>query len=645
MSPTLTPTDDLTLRIWTWLNWHPKTKTLLAITTLCTLCTFINIETARAEDGQTINTLYLPLGHITDSHGVPISAYTQLPLDNGNLTHPMRSARAFLFNTLWMIYVLASLIMIATVDFILGLTWLDWILSPLILLANSVQLATAQLIIIPTALTLSAVAGAFLWLRGHKTTALIEVFIALIISAFALSPAANPITYFQGDNGAIQQSAQYGTELGQTILSEEDTASPISDSIIDITLRTPSHIISFGKQLDGQCETTFNEMATAGDEPEEIRKAINSCDELAKANNETDNFLALAFFLVFFIGFLGLWAIVAVLLIFILKDAFLAAGNAINVIWRAPLAIMPWGTRYGLYNSFTQMWVNTITVGLYITLTAIYLWLYARFTELTGGTFMIYQNFILGVLALLMAYTLIKMKKNGKNLGQQLSQRLAKLGVTRDPGPRQPSKLATGIKTVAKTAGGLYAVNRGFTRTGTTTKLARVGAAAVTGGTSAAATAAATTLGTAFAQNMSNAANTQRLDANRARAALQPAYRNGDGAIPMPATHETNTPAAGTIDTPQTKPSSKDIEPASHPTPPANPTPAAPTPRPGSQSTMKPGRYGNVRLDYQGKPHTINKPVEGDIVDIPDSKLRTLKLLNSYDASSTRTQHNRFSRN
>lgn len=60
---------------------------------------------------------------------------------------------------------------------------------------------------------------------------------------------------------------------------------------------------------------------------------------------------------------------------------------------------------------------------------------------------------------------------------------------------------------------------------------------------------------------------------------------------------------------------------------------------------MKPGRYGNVRLDYQGKPHTINKPVEGDIVDIPDSKLRTLKLLNSYDASSTRTQHNRFSRN
>ncbi|WP_237189259.1 hypothetical protein [Rothia nasimurium] len=637
MSHPLTATaEDITLRFYTWLIWHPKTKTALIISAICTLCTFINLETARAEDG-TATTMYLPVGHITDSHDVPLSAYSTLPLDNGNLTHPMRSARAFILNILWSIYYFATLLLTVTVDFILGLTWLNWLLSPLFLLATSVQVVTAKLIIIPTALTLSALAGAILWMRGHKTTALIEVLVALCISAFALSPLANPVTYLQGDNGALQQSAQYGNELSQSLLNEENTSSPISASVIDVAIRIPAQIISFGKNLDGECATTYNDMLIAGDTPEDIRKAINSCDEEAKANNETDSFLALAFFIVFAIGFQGLWLIVTVLLFFILKDSFFAAGNAINVIWRSVLAVMPWGTRYGLYNSFTQMWVNILAVGLYIALTAVYLWLYARFTELTGGTYMIYQNFFLGIIALVMVFTLFKMKKNGKSLGEQLSKRLSKLGVTKDPGPRQPSRLANGVKTIAKTAGGYYAMNnmnKGFTRTGTITTAARLGATALTGGTATLATTAATT----FAQNMGTAAAQHRLNGTRARAALQPSYRNGDGSIPMPAKTPQHQPAAGTIETPKNTPS-KDLIPAPKPATPQAPTPQTPTPK--NSPTITPGRYGNVRLDHQGKPHTI-KPIEGEIVDIPDSKLRTLKLLDSYDAPTHRSQPRRF---
>lgn len=626
--------QELSLQLWKWLTLHPKTKALLLASILCTISTFINIENARAADGgQTINTLYLPLDHITDSHGVPISAYLQLPLDNGNVTHPIRSARAFTLNILWMFYALGSFVMIATVDFILGLTWLDWILSPLFLLASSVQFVTAKFIIIPAALTLSAFAGAVLYLRGHKTTALVEVAVAIVISGFALSPLANPVTYFKGDNGVIQQSAQYGNEIGQILTTGEDTkTSPISAAIIDVTLRTPVQIVSFGKHLEGECATTFDDMNKAGDEKEDIRNAINGCDEVAKANNETDSFLALAFLLVFGIGFHGLWLIVGVLVFFILKDSFFAVLNGINVIWRFPLAVMPWGTRYGLYNSFSQMWVNIAAVGIYIALTSVYLWLYARVTEFTGGTFMIYQNFILGVIALVMAYSLFKMKRNGKNLGQKLSQRLSKLGVTKEASPRQPSKLASSVKTLAQTAGGLYAMNRGFTRTGTASNIARTGITAVTGGTAAVATAAAATAGAAFAENMGQAANHQRLEAARTRAALQPAYRNGDGSIPMPATKPQTQPT-----TKHTPKPTKDIEPTNTPTT----TPQKPT----TKTPMAPGRYGNVRLDHNGKPHTINKPIDGEIVEIPDSKLRTLKLLDSYDATTQRNQPRRFTTN
>lgn len=660
--------EELSLHLWKWLTIHRKTRAILTIIALCTVCTFLNQQTALADDGSSgsINTFYLPVDKVTDSHGVPISAYNELPLDYGRATYPMRLIRGFILGAGWSLYVMANYLIISAVDFVLGMSWLEWLISPFTFLANTISGTVGKLFIVPTALLFSAVAAAFLWMRGSKGAAFAEVAVALVISAFIVSPAANPITYFAGDNGAIHKSVEYGNEVGNGITTdpqakETNGGSAINASIIDVSLRTPVQVLSFGKTLDGKCAQTFDDKAKAGEKAEDIRKAVNGCDEEAKAANETDSLTALAFFAIFWIGFSGLWAIVMVMLFFILKDVFFALLNAINVIWRGVLAVFPWGTRYGFYNSFAQMWINIVAVGACVMVTAIYLWLYGKITEFTSGAVMIFQNFILGIIALVMAFTLFKMKKNGRSLGESLARTLSRFGQSREGQVRSPSTLGKTVKGFVKSGaslGGNVLARKGFIKAAP-----KVAASVATGGAAGAIGAAATVVGGHTAHGMMNEMGNRaranamaKRDAWNNNPAPSPAgsyFRNPDGSIPMPGNapqsekqpesprsiekvstsgESTKTPQKGTSFTPE------------------NPSAPAPqeagTKTPSRTGTLNPGRYQNVRVDKYGKPHTVsNKPLEGEIVDLPQAKVNNLKRLNSYESTAkTVTTKPRFAR-
>ena len=87
----------------------------------------------------TLGTYWLPLGDVTDSHGVPVDQYTELPLDYGQSVYVTRQIRGVLMRIAWMGYTLVTYALLALCDFILSLEWLDWVLAPLTLLANSLQ--------------------------------------------------------------------------------------------------------------------------------------------------------------------------------------------------------------------------------------------------------------------------------------------------------------------------------------------------------------------------------------------------------------------------------------------------------------------------------------------------------------------------
>lgn len=629
--------EEITLQAWKWLTIHRKTRIILYIAALCTLCTFINQELAFADDADSStnsNLLFLPLNNTTDSHGVPVEAYSRLPLDYGQALYPVRLIRGVLLSLCWAIYTMSTYFIIAAIDFILGLTWLEWLLSPFNFLAGTVSTTIGKLILIPLALTCSALAGAILWGKGAKGTALTEVFIALILSAVAASPIAAPMTYLQGENSALSRSIEYGNEIGNEITTDPNQKETNSDSaidaaIIDVALRTPAQVLSWGKALDGQCSTKFDEKAKSGADAEEIRKAINTCDEEAKEANETDSMTAFAFMMIFNIAFFGLWAIVLVMLFFIIKDTFFALLNAINVTWRAPLAVFPWGTRYGFYKSFAQMVVNIIAVGACVTVTAIYLWLYGKVTAATSGAAMIYGNVILGIIALVMAYTLYKMKKNGKSLGRALAERMSHLGTSRTPTQKQPSKLANRVKGFAKNG-----INLGarYSRKRMISAAPKLAAGLATGGTAVALGSLATTAGSAFASGALNligdrarAAGMVRRENQRAQPFTDPRNtgpRDANGAFPMPAAEPSEAPTPVKFnDEP------KAIDPRS--------TPAKSTPertiKPAAKNTLNPGRYQGIRVDKHGNPHNIDKPIEGEIVNISEKKLKSLKKLDSFN--------------
>ncbi len=660
--------EELSLQLWKWLTIHRKTRIGLIVIAVCTLCSFLNQQVALADGGSSgsINTFYLPVEKVTDSHGVPISAYNELPLDYGRATYPMRLIRGFILGAGWSLYVLANYLIISAVDFVLGMSWLEWLISPFTFLANTISGTVGKLFIVPTALLFSAVAAAFLWMRGSKGAAFAEVAVALVISAFIVSPAANPITYFAGDNGAIQKSVEYGNEVGNGITTDpraEETngGSAINASIIDVSLRTPVQVLSFGKTLDGKCAQTFDDKAKAGEKAEDIRKAVNGCDEEAKASNETDSLTALAFFAIFWVGFSGLWAIVMVMLFFILKDVFFALLNAINVIWRGVLAVFPWGTRYGFYNSFAQMWINIAAVGVCVMVTAIYLWLYGKLTEFTSGAIMIFQNFILGIIALVMAFTLFKMKRNGRTLGESLARTLSRFGQSREGQVRAPSTLGKTVKGFVRSGasrGGKVLARKGFIKAAP-----KVAASVATGGAAGALGAAATVVGGHIATGMMNEmGNRARANAMAKREAWNnmpassPAgsyFRNPDGSIPMPGQNphpenqSENPRAIEKVHNHAEAPK----EPQKNTTP-APESPSAPAPSssdtrtPSRAGTITPGRYQNVRVDKYGKPHTIPaQPVEGEVVDLPQSKVDKLKRLDSFESTAkTVTTKPRFAR-
>lgn len=671
--------EEMSLQIWKWLTIHRKTKIALMVAILCTMCSFFNQQAALADDGN-VSTFNLPIDHITDSHGVPVSAYSELPLDYGGLTHPARSARGAILGMLWALYALMNYVILAATDFVLGLSWLKWLLAPFTFLAQTVHFSILRLAIVPTALIISAVAASISWMKGYKSRAFLEVLIALVLSAVAVSPLATPVGYLDGDNGAIQKSAEYGSEVGQGIITDKNAdqnidSSPIAASIIDIALRTPAQVISFGKPLDGKCAEEFDNNARDHKSPEDIRKAVTGCDKQAKAANETDSYFVLGYFFIFAIGFSGLWGIVMILLFHILKDSFFALLNGINATWKAPLAVFPWGARYGFYSSFTSMWLNVIMVGASIAVTAVYLWLYSKIVEFSNGTVMIFINFFVGVISLAMAYTLFKMKRRGKTLAQKLSETLSKFGSTNAAPPREPSKIARAVKgfsTAGATylgSGGLKNAKKGLISTGIG-MVARGGVAAATGGGSLIATSAASFVGSQVAKaTMNHAANNarntaiqQRSTAVQQRLNTQENYRNHDGSIPMPAgaaagsqeivptsvTRPNHTPPTSTAVAPRSQ-TTRDIQPVTERSEAPGQGGDAPTTPPATPraTTMRAGRYRDVRVDYQGKPHTIpNKPVQGEVVEISDTKLNSLKKLDAFDAprKTTATTTPRFSR-
>lgn len=485
------------LQAWFWLKTHRKTRLALIAAVVCTISYFVNMTNAMAfdMDSGSYQTYFLPIGDVKDTAGVPIASYYELPLDYGRLSYPRRLIRGVLLGLAWNFYTFVVFGIIAFLNFILSFVWLDWILSPFTLLANSIDGVLGQMGLIGLGLSITALVVAITAYKVGFGAALAELVIAAFVAALVGTSVGNPTSYFSGDNSVVKQSSEFGSQLGNATVNSlnggdvsnttgDSSTNPISTQLVDMTVRAPAQMISFGKQLDEKCSKQWDEAYKDGADAEKVRKKINGCDKDAKNANETDSYQAMGFYLLNMTGVVGLFFLIVVFGFFIVKDVVLALLGCVNVVIKGYLAVFPGPGRYAFFNALAQVAVNVIMVALYVWALSAYLWVIGKITESIGAVPLMLGSAFLGILIIIMTITFIMMKARGKKAGEALARYLSKLGLTSKPSARagQPSRLKSAAREVIRT--GPNALRAGKT-------LGKfLGAGATTGGVAAGALAA-----------------------------------------------------------------------------------------------------------------------------------------------------------
>lgn len=452
-----TPAQDALLRAWIWLSFHRKTRFMLAVALTCFLCQMTNATMALAADDKApttaLNTYLLPLGNVTDTHGVPVGTYTELPLDYGQGTYIARQIRGVLMRLAWMLYTVVVYGILALCNFVLSLEWVDWVLSPFTLLANTIQGLMDQVGIVGVGIFIAAITIAWGLARGKMGAAILEIAIVALFAGLVSSPIANPSDQIKS---WISTSASYGTEAGATAVAGTEAGAkadinPVSGQIVDIAVRDPALMLSFGSTLDGDnCSKIWDDKAKSGTDTEGLRKAVLGCNKDLKPANETDSFDVFAFMAIFWVSTGGLMALICVFLFFLLKDVMLAGLGLVNTVFRVHLAVFPGGGRQAFVNAFLQLIVNVVMVGAYIFLLSLYLWLVGVLHASLGAAVMMIANLIFGLVLLGLAITFWYFKRQGKSVAKKLAAALGGSPMNRAPALK-PSGFSQGASQLART--------------------------------------------------------------------------------------------------------------------------------------------------------------------------------------------------
>lgn len=607
------PADDALLRMWAWLSVHRKVRAALIAWCVLTVCWFVNTTNAHATmalDNGSLETFSLPIGHVTDTSGVPIGAYAELPLDYGRLTYPARLIRGVILGFAWTVYTFVVFTLLAFVEFILSFMWLDWLASPIVLLTNSIDATLGRMGLVGLGLSVTALVVALAVMRGRKGTAVVEILMVAVIAGLIATPLGNPVSYLTGEQSIVKDSSEFGQQLGDATVMDagaggdgaadtegEDSGGPISAELVDMAVRSPAQMISFGTELEGRCADVWDETAQDdGADTERLRKQVLRCDSDLKAANETDSWQALGFYLMNWVGVIGLFFLIGVFGFFILKDVMLALLGCINVVVRGYLAVFPGGGRYAFFNALSQLSVNVVMIALYIWALSAYLWLIGEITSSIGVLPLMLGSGFMGLVIIVMTVTFFLMKRRTKKVGETIARALSRTGLNSAPEPKQRRPSHLGRKAVDMGgAGAKHLAKKALVRRAATAGLAATGVGAVA--------ATAMTAAPAAARAATRRPPPQQLPAGRPQASATPELSHAGAA--------TRAVPVGSPYVPDARQAPATPAGPSAPRTVSQETPApAPVPKP----TPMQGRFNNMRVNTDGSTNVVSgEIVEGQI--------------------------------
>lgn len=361
------------LRVWAHLHpWWARILTVVAIDIY--IVVFGNVLAAHADSASTP---FMLGGDITDSAGVPLSNYAKLPIDRGDLFNWEKALIAAWLDPIWTGHIAALSWMIWFCNWLLSFEWVSVIATPFGLLAELLKQFLGEIAWIPFALVISGGVAGIAIMIGKHAGGWSEVFISATCAVLATGMLANPIATLTATDGALDTAQEYGGQIaaavvaedfnnyGQDLDAENLLAAAVTSQLVDVFVRVPSMTLAFGKELDGECATSFNDTMIASapinTSGNEVRDAVNGCDPEAKRNNENPNFgqvvtaLTLSTSNFTILGF----PIIAGFLFLITVVGFLI--SAMKAMWHVYLGILPIN-RYPLWRALGDTVMGLVAI-------------------------------------------------------------------------------------------------------------------------------------------------------------------------------------------------------------------------------------------------------------------------------------------
>ncbi|MBL0887339.1 hypothetical protein [Myceligenerans indicum] len=382
--------------------------------------------------------------HLEDTSGVSTDRFV-LQWDTGSAWNPM-NVDSEIFSTLagmfWSWYRDIVAVQIWVLDWVLGMDWLGYVLSPLAGLSLIVQSMISQIGLLSLTLIILAFVVGFWLLKGRYAGGFMELIIGCVIAALATGFLANPMGTIGGDNGVIMQSRDAGMDIATGFATEgasfQRDAAAIRDGLkgqlVDTLIRTPHQIINYGSMIDGtRCASTYTDAVGTDDAVERI----GDCDErYAEAAQQIDAPKVVSTLSLLSTGFVFLLLSV-VIVGGTLFAVVLLGWSAIKLLWQLPVGVVSSGTRAQLFRTFASIGLGCILVAMATMFLVAWMKMLLGFYDATDGMPFLVRLYLFNTLVVAGAVFYVLMGTSVRAGLRNLADKLATAGVPSQVGEPQ----------------------------------------------------------------------------------------------------------------------------------------------------------------------------------------------------------------
>ncbi len=371
---------------------------------------------------------------LQDTRGVSVwdmnmSLYEGNALNPGDLGKRMWAAA---MDGGWAAYRLVTATQIWTLDWVLGLEWMDWVLEPLRGLADLTQSLMGQLGLMPLMLIVLGTVVTIWVIRGRFAGGVVELLVGCVVASLATGALIDPMGVVAGPNGMLMTGRDAGVELASVVATDGASHSTdldayragLTGSMVDTMIRTPHQLLNYGTVLDGTaCESTYDDVVAG----ENAREQVGDCSAAAKTYSDSPDALkAMAVMTTLPAAFsLSIFALSLVVLTML---TVLGAGlTAIRLIPQLVLGVIPGRSRSALYRALAMVVFAELMLAVAILFVVVWMRFIAGFFSSSAGVPWMARIWLVNALLVVGAVGVWVVRHKMKTTLGQIAEQLAKV--------------------------------------------------------------------------------------------------------------------------------------------------------------------------------------------------------------------------